>query len=81
MREVLLPIGLASAIGSLPHHDVVEVVHFTMYRPPQQSPAHAPWQSTDHSSSSGLPADFMTANGGNLPNAPGCPAPIDSARS
>lgn len=35
MREVLLPIGLASAIGSLPHEDVSEAVAFTLGRQPK----------------------------------------------
>lgn len=35
MREVLLPIGLASAVGSLPHTDVAEAVAFTLERQPR----------------------------------------------
>jgi hypothetical protein len=31
--------------------------------------------SYDSSNESGFPADFIAANGGNLPNAPGCPGP------
>jgi methionine synthase II (cobalamin-independent) len=35
MREVLLPIGLASAVGSLPHQDVVQAVAFALARQPR----------------------------------------------
>jgi hypothetical protein len=35
MREVLLPIGLASAVGSLPHDDVDEAVAFALDRQPR----------------------------------------------
>jgi hypothetical protein len=35
MREVLLPIGLASAVGSLPHEDVGEAVAFSLARQPK----------------------------------------------
>lgn len=35
MREVLLPIGLASAVGSLPHADVDEAVAFALNRQPR----------------------------------------------
>jgi hypothetical protein len=35
VREVLLPIGLASAIGSLPHDDVAEAVGFVLDRQPK----------------------------------------------
>ncbi len=42
----------------------------------QTDPAPTSWQSTEHGTSSQYPADFLSANGGNLPNAPGCPAPL-----
>lgn len=32
----------------LSHHDVVEVVHFTMYRPPQKNPQHPEQPQTRH---------------------------------
>src|SRR5262245_28356231 len=35
MREVLLPIGLASAVGSLPHGDVAGAVEFVLERQPK----------------------------------------------
>lgn len=35
MREVLLPIGLASAVGSLPHTDVTDAVGFALERQPR----------------------------------------------
>lgn len=35
MRQVLLPIGLASAVGSLPHGDAGEAVAFTLERQPR----------------------------------------------
>jgi hypothetical protein len=35
MRQVLLPIGLASAVGSLPHADASEAVVFTLERQPR----------------------------------------------
>jgi hypothetical protein len=35
MREVLLPIGLSSAVGSLPHMDVAEAVAFAVERQPR----------------------------------------------
>ena len=34
----------------------------------------------EHGTSSGFPADFVAANGGTLPNAPGCPAPSGTDR-
>jgi len=42
----------------------------------QTNPNHGAFQpGTDAGTSSGSPADWLTANGGVLPNAPGCPAP------
>ena len=35
MREVLLPIGLSSAVGSLPHRDVADAVTFALERQPR----------------------------------------------
>jgi hypothetical protein len=35
VREVLLPIGLASAVGSLPHDDVADAVGFALDRQPK----------------------------------------------
>ncbi len=35
MREVLLPIGLATAVGSLPHVDVADAVAFSLGRQPK----------------------------------------------
>lgn len=35
MRQVLLPIGLASAVGSLPHADAAEAAAFTLARQPR----------------------------------------------
>jgi hypothetical protein len=35
MREVLLPIGLATGIGSLPHEDAEEAVRFALERQPR----------------------------------------------
>jgi methionine synthase II (cobalamin-independent) len=35
MREVLLPIGLASAVGSLPHQEVAQAVAFALARQPR----------------------------------------------
>ncbi|MDB4954267.1 MAG: hypothetical protein JWO36_1836 [Myxococcales bacterium] len=43
------------------------------------NPAYHDWISYTSSLSSPIPADFLAANGGNLPNAPGCPAPLDGA--
>jgi hypothetical protein len=43
------------------------------------NPAYHDWISYSTSKSSPIPADFLAANGGNLPNAPGCPAPLDSS--
>ena len=41
----------------------------------QQSPAHVDFEtSLMHNTSSAFPADWLAANGGMLPNAPGCPA-------
>jgi methionine synthase II (cobalamin-independent) len=39
MREVLLPIGLASAIGSLPHDDAADAVGFMLDRMPRMPAA------------------------------------------
>ena len=42
--------------------------------PGQANPAHRDFQrSGEVGTSSGFPADFLTANGGTLPNSPGCP--------
>jgi len=41
------------------------------------NPAPTSWQSTSHGTGSQFPADWLAANGGNLPNAPGCPAPAN----
>jgi hypothetical protein len=35
MREVLLPIGLATGIGSLPHEDPDEAAEFALDRQPR----------------------------------------------
>jgi len=35
----------------------------------------APQESADTGTSSAVPSDWLTANGGNMPNAPGCPEP------
>ena len=43
----------------------------------QTNPAPTPWQSTSHMTGSGYPMDWYQANGNALPNAPGCPAPVD----
>ena len=43
------------------------------------NPAYHQWVSYSSTNSSGFPADFVAANGGNLPNAPGCPAPADTS--
>lgn len=41
-----------------------------------QNPAYEDLESGGgHGGSSGFPADFLQANGGDLPNAPGCPGP------
>jgi hypothetical protein len=40
------------------------------------NPSPSNWQSTSHGTSSDYPADWFTANGGTIPNAPGCPNPI-----
>ncbi len=37
----------------------------------------APQIGTSHNTTSGFPADWLAANGGNLPNSPGCPDPAD----
>ena len=42
-------------------------------------PAYHDWISYSSAKTSPIPADFLAANGGNLPNAPGCPAPLDGA--
>jgi hypothetical protein len=44
-------------------------------------PGYHEWVSYTHRTpnTSPLPADFLAANGGSLPNAPGCPAPTASA--
>jgi len=39
------------------------------------NPAYHDWVSYTSTKTSGFPADFLAANGGNLPNAPGCPSP------
>jgi methionine synthase II (cobalamin-independent) len=49
MREVLLPIGLASAIGSLPHEDAADAVGFMLDRMPRlpaapSLPRHSPME-------------------------------------
>jgi hypothetical protein len=38
-------------------------------------PSMSAWEASDMSRSSGYPADFLAAHGGQLPNAPGCPPP------
>jgi hypothetical protein len=43
----------------------------------QTNPPAAPWQSTAHGATSGYPADWYAANNNSLPNAPGCPPPVD----
>jgi hypothetical protein len=44
--------------------------------PGQSSPSYAAFQTgVDVGKSSGMPADWLAANGNVLPNAPGCPAP------
>jgi hypothetical protein len=43
------------------------------------NPSYADLQTgTSTGTSSGLPADFVAANGGRLPNAPGCPQPANN---
>jgi len=42
------------------------------------NPPYKPFVSDSTGTSSPIPADFLAANGGMLPNAPGCPPPIDS---
>src|SRR5207247_1974546 len=42
-------------------------------------PAYHDFVSYMGTKSSGFPADFYAANGNKLPNAPGCPDPIDTA--
>ena len=42
------------------------------------NPSPSTWQSTSHGTSSDYPADWYAANSNILPNAPGCPAPLDS---
>jgi hypothetical protein len=44
--------------------------------PTQNNPAYSDVNGTDHGVTSGYPADWFSANGNALPNAPGCPAPI-----
>ncbi|HUH02125.1 MAG TPA: choice-of-anchor L domain-containing protein [Kofleriaceae bacterium] len=45
----------------------------------QMNPAFAAFQpGTSTTNTSGFPADWLAANGGTLPNAPGCPAPLGS---
>jgi hypothetical protein len=39
------------------------------------NPAYNPFVSYSGTATSAFPADFVAANGGNLPNAPGCPDP------
>ena len=46
--------------------------------PGQTNPAHATWQSTSHLTRSGYPADWYAANNNTLPNAPGCPPPLEN---
>ncbi len=41
------------------------------------NPAYADFVSYSGTKSSGYPADWLAANGGNLPNAPGCPDPFE----
>ncbi len=44
------------------------------------NPAHVPFQpGSDTGTSSGLPGDWVAANGGTVPNAPGCPPPFGGA--
>lgn len=44
--------------------------------PGQTNPSHVDFQfSADHGTESPYPADWLAANGGQLPNTPGCPAP------
>ena len=48
--------------------------------PGQSNPNHVDWEdSARNGISSGFPSDFLTAHGGALPNAPGCPAPLGLA--
>jgi hypothetical protein len=37
--------------------------------------------SADEGTTSGFPTDFLAANGGTLPNAPGCPAPLSTGEA
>ncbi|MGE5181884.1 MAG: choice-of-anchor L domain-containing protein [Acidobacteriota bacterium] len=43
------------------------------------APAYHDFVSYIGTKSSGFPADFLAANGGKLPNAPGCPEPLTTA--
>jgi len=43
------------------------------------APAYHDFTSYTGTTSSGFPADFVAANGGKLPNAPGCPEPASDA--
>ncbi len=43
------------------------------------APDYHDFVSYESNNTSGFPADFLSANGGKLPNAPGCPDPIDTA--
>ncbi|AUX21680.1 hypothetical protein SOCEGT47_021670 [Sorangium cellulosum] len=50
--------------------------------PNNTRPSFAPFQGgQDMGTSSGVPADWLDANGGDFPNAPGCPEPQDGARA
>jgi len=40
------------------------------------NPAYHDFESYETTKTSGFPADFVAANGGSLPNAPGCPEPV-----
>jgi Extensin-like protein C-terminus len=46
--DARLALALHDFCSILSHHDVVEVVHFTMYRPPQQSPGDLDHPQTRH---------------------------------
>jgi hypothetical protein len=46
--DARLALALWDFCAILSHHDVVEVVHFTMYRPPQRNPEHADQPQTRH---------------------------------
>ncbi len=63
--------------GVLPHGGQNLMMISSGYAAAEGDPGFDPGLSSSMGTTSGMPADFVAANGGTLPNAPGCPAPLD----